>query len=91
MENFACMVYWFQDSAFVYWKQKVPKEYTLRFPIWKPAPGNNDPSSVPIQGSDAIYLVYFERSKSCDTILDINIWDWDFVAKNQHCFQEPKD
>ena len=29
MENFACEVCWFQNSAVVYWKQKVPKEYAL--------------------------------------------------------------
>ena len=28
MENFACKVYWFQNSAAVYWRQKVPKEYS---------------------------------------------------------------
>ena len=29
MENFACEVYWFQNLAVVYRKQKVPKEYAL--------------------------------------------------------------
>ena len=47
----------------------------LRFPIWKPAPGNDGPCCVRIQGSNAkfrwsivICLVTVKRGKSCDTI-----------------------
>ena len=40
MENLACEVYWFQNSAVVYWKQKVPKEYALT-EAWVPNPLEN--------------------------------------------------
>ena len=55
-----------------------------RFPIWKPALGNDGPSRVRIQGSNAnlvacwlnaIYLVTVECGKSCDTISFFKLYE----------------
>ena len=46
----------------------------LRFPIWKPAPSNDDPSRVRIQESNSTRLVTVERGRSRDTIRFVKLY-----------------